>query len=126
MADAMQGKGLGTILLGQLAEVAGRAGITVLSAEVLPQNHRMVQVFHDSGFPVRTHGVPGALLFEVSTSLTPEGLERFERREQLAAVAAMRVRADVPGPPGARAAVADGPDLWHLPGQPPDRLGQGL
>jgi acetyl coenzyme A synthetase (ADP forming)-like protein len=90
IADAMQGKGLGTILLGQLAEAADQLGVEVLSAEVLPQNHKMVQVFRDSGFPVKTHAVPGVLLFEVPTLLTPEGLERFERREQTAAVAAMR------------------------------------
>ncbi|HEX3202867.1 MAG TPA: GNAT family N-acetyltransferase, partial [Actinomycetes bacterium] len=91
IADAMQGRGLGTILLGQLAEAADRAGIGVLGAEVLPRNHRMVTVFRDSGFPVTTRTIPGVVLVEVSTSLTPEGLERFERREQTAAVAAMRV-----------------------------------
>jgi acetate---CoA ligase (ADP-forming) len=90
IADAMQGRGLGTILLGQLAEVADQAGIGALGAEVLPHNHKMIKVFRDSGFPVKTHAVPGALLFEVPTSLTPEGLERFERREQTAAAAAMR------------------------------------
>jgi acetate---CoA ligase (ADP-forming) len=73
IADAMQGKGLGTILLGQLAEAADQAGVHVLSAEVLPQNHNMIQVFRDSGFPVTTHAVPGVLLFEVPTSLTPGG-----------------------------------------------------
>jgi acetate---CoA ligase (ADP-forming) len=90
IADAMQGKGRGTIMLGQLAEAADQAGIDVLGAEVLPQNHQMIQVFRDSGFPVTTRTVPGVLLFEVPTLLTPEGLERFERREQAAAVAAMR------------------------------------
>jgi succinyl-CoA synthetase alpha subunit/L-amino acid N-acyltransferase YncA len=91
IADAMQGKGLGTILLGQLAEAADQAGIGTLDAEVLPHNHKMIKVFRDSGFPVETHAVPGVVLVEVSTSLTPEGLERFERREQTAAAAAMRV-----------------------------------
>ena len=91
IADAMQGKGLGTILLGQLAEAADQAGIGTLDAEVLPHNHKMIKVFRDSGFPVKTHAVPGVVLVEVSTSLTPEGLERFERREQTAAAAAMRV-----------------------------------
>src|SRR4029434_8703352 len=70
---------------------ADRAGIGVLGAEVLPRNHRMVKVFRDSGFPITTRTIPGVVLVEVSTSLTPEGLERFERREQTAAVAAMRV-----------------------------------
>ena len=48
IADAMQGKGLGTILLGQLAEAANQLGIQVLDAEVLPENHQMVKVFRDS------------------------------------------------------------------------------
>jgi acetate---CoA ligase (ADP-forming) len=90
IADAMQGKGLGTILLGQLAEAANQLGIQVLDAEVLPENHQMVKVFRDSGFPVKTHSVPDALLLEFPTSLSPEALERFERREQVAATAAMR------------------------------------
>jgi acetyl coenzyme A synthetase (ADP forming)-like protein len=90
IADAMQGHGLGTILLGQLAEAADKAGVTVLSAEVLPQNYRMVRVFRDSGYPVTTHAVPGLLLVELPTSLSPEALERFEQREQVAAAAAMR------------------------------------
>ena len=90
IADAMQGKGLGTILLGQLAEAANQLGIQVLDAEVLPENHQMVKVFRDSGFPVKTHSVPGALLIEFPTSLSPEAQARFERREQVAATAAMR------------------------------------
>src|ERR671912_852390 len=90
IADAMQGKGLGTILLGQLAEAANQLGVQVLDAEVLAENHLMVKVFRDSGFPVKTHSLPGYLLVEFPTSLSPEALERFERREQVAATAAMR------------------------------------
>jgi acetyl coenzyme A synthetase (ADP forming)-like protein len=90
IADAMQGKGLGTILLGQLAEAANQIGVQVLDAEVLAENHQMVKVFRDCGFPVKTHTLPGVLLIEFPTSLSPEALERFERREQVAASAAMR------------------------------------
>jgi acetyl coenzyme A synthetase (ADP forming)-like protein len=90
IADAMQGKGLGTILLGQLAEAANQLGIQVLNAEVLAENHQMVRVFRDCGFPVKTHSLPDVLLIEFPTSLSPEALERFERREQMAATAAMR------------------------------------
>jgi acetate---CoA ligase (ADP-forming) len=90
IADDMQGKGLGTILLGQLAEAANHLGVHVLDAEVLAENHKMVKVFRDSGFPVKTHSLPGVLLIEFPTSLSPEALERFERREQVAATAAMR------------------------------------
>ncbi|HEY7606323.1 MAG TPA: GNAT family N-acetyltransferase, partial [Actinomycetes bacterium] len=90
IADDMQGKGLGTLLLGQLAEAANQLGVQVLDAEVLPENHQMVKVFRDCGFPVKTHSLPGVLLIEFPTSLSPEALERFERREQMAATAAMR------------------------------------
>jgi GNAT superfamily N-acetyltransferase len=71
VADAMQDKGLGTILLGQVAEAAREAGVQVLGAEVLPQNHQMIKVFRDCGFPVKTHTVPGALLIEFPTSRCP-------------------------------------------------------
>jgi acetyl coenzyme A synthetase (ADP forming)-like protein len=90
VADAMQGKGLGTILLGQLAEVGEQVGVEVFGAEVLPQNYQAIQVLRGSGFPVTTRTAPGVLLFEMPTSLTPEGRERYERREQTAAVAALR------------------------------------
>ena len=36
--------------------------MAVLSAEVLPQNHRMLHVVHDSGFPVTTRTTPGVVL----------------------------------------------------------------
>jgi acetyl coenzyme A synthetase (ADP forming)-like protein len=90
IADAVQGKGLGTILLGQLAEAANEVGVQVLEAEVLSDNYQMIRVFRDCGFPVRTHTLPGVLLIEFPTSMSPEALERFERREQVAATAAMR------------------------------------
>jgi acetyl coenzyme A synthetase (ADP forming)-like protein len=89
IADAMQGNGLGTILLGQLAEAANEIGVQVLGAEVLAENHQMIKVFRDCGFPVKTHTIPGVILIELPTSLSPEALERFERREQVAATAAM-------------------------------------
>jgi acetate---CoA ligase (ADP-forming) len=78
IADAMQHNGLGTILLGQLTQTADRAGVAVLSAEVLPQNHRMLHVFHDSGFPLTTRTIPGVVLVELATSPSQAALERFE------------------------------------------------
>ena len=71
IVDAMQSKGLGTILLGQVAEAARDAGVEVLEAEVLPENRLMIKVFRDSGFPVATHTVPGAVLVEFPASVEP-------------------------------------------------------
>ena len=80
IADAMQHHGLGTILLGQLIEAADQAGVAVLTAEVLPQNHRMIHVFRDSGFLVTTRTLPGVVLVELATSRAPAALERFSPR----------------------------------------------
>jgi len=80
IADAMQHNGLGTILLGQLIEVADQAGVAVLNAEVLPQNHQMLHLFRDSGIPVTTRTLPGVVLVELATSPSPATLERFESR----------------------------------------------
>jgi|Tabmets5t2r1_1033131.scaffolds.fasta_scaffold84383_1 RimJ/RimL family protein N-acetyltransferase len=59
VADAMQGKGLGTALLCELAEAANQLGIQVLDAEVLGENHKMLRVLRDCGYPVKVHHLPG-------------------------------------------------------------------
>src|ERR1700693_3797772 len=89
VADEYQGRGLGTILLGQLAEAAAAAGIDVLEAVVKPENHRMLNVLRESGFPVTVRSEPGEVHAEIPTVLTPQGLLQFEDRERIAAVAAV-------------------------------------
>ena len=90
VADAWQGRGISTILLAHLAGVAEGQGIATFTAEVLPQNHRMIEVFRESGFPVDLRSSPDAIHVEFPTSLTAEALARFEERERIAAVAAVR------------------------------------
>ncbi len=89
VADAYQGRGLGTILLGQLAEAAAEAGYDVMEAIVKPENHRMLQMLRESGFPIQAHSEPGEVHAEVPTALSAEALLRFEDRERTAAVAAV-------------------------------------
>ena len=84
-----QGRGLATTLLAHLADAAVDEGIAVFSAIVLADNHRMIGVFRDSGFPVEVRSRPGELHVRFPTSLTSEGKRRFERRERDAAVAAV-------------------------------------
>jgi len=43
--DAHQGRGMGQLLLEHLAQAARERGVHRFSAEVLPQNQRMLQVF---------------------------------------------------------------------------------
>jgi acetate---CoA ligase (ADP-forming) len=81
VADAWQGEGIATIMLGQLAAAAREEGITVFTAEVLSRNHRMVDVFRDSGFPIELQGRGDVLEIRLPTSLSPEALAQFEHRE---------------------------------------------
>jgi acetate---CoA ligase (ADP-forming) len=89
VADEYQGRGLGTILLGQLAEAALEAGIQVLEAVVRPENHRMLDVLRESGFPIHSRSEPGEVHAELPTALSPDALRRFEDRDRIAAVAAV-------------------------------------
>jgi len=54
VADSWQGRGLGGILLHELAARARVAGIRRFVAETLAENHRMLAVFTRSGLPTRT------------------------------------------------------------------------
>ena len=90
VAEEMQGKGLGTILLAHLAEVAGEHGYSTFVAVVLPQNHRMVEMFRESGLPTETTAEPGLLRVEMPTAFTAAARERFEDRDRIAARAAVR------------------------------------
>jgi acetyl coenzyme A synthetase (ADP forming)-like protein len=89
VADELQGRGLGTILLAHLAEMAEEHGISTFEAEVLPQNHRMIEVFRESGFPVEVRSVPGSIHIQLPTSLGSEAVKRFEDRDRSAAAAAV-------------------------------------
>jgi acetyl coenzyme A synthetase (ADP forming)-like protein len=82
--------GLATVLLGQLAEIAPAYGVSVFEATVLPENHRMIGVFRESGFAVTTRLTTGEIEVEFPVALDEPALRRFEEREHEAGVAAMR------------------------------------
>jgi len=52
--DRYQGQGIGTALMGQLAEIARAAGLRELIAEMLPENIPMLKVFEKSGLRLST------------------------------------------------------------------------
>jgi acetate---CoA ligase (ADP-forming) len=89
VADDWQGRGISTIMLAHLASVAEQHGIHTFVAEVLPSNHRMIEVFRQSGFPVETRSTPDAIEIELPTALSPDAIARFEQRERTAAIAAV-------------------------------------
>jgi GNAT superfamily N-acetyltransferase len=48
--DAWQGRGVGSVLMRHLVEIASGAGLKELTAEVLPENAAMIKVFGKFGF----------------------------------------------------------------------------
>src|SRR5690349_15273890 len=91
IANDFQGRGLGSILLGQLAQVASANGIQIFEAEVVAANHRMLKVFRASGFPIEVSANAGQLRVVFPTSFTAEARQQFERRESIAAVNALKL-----------------------------------
>ncbi len=89
VTDAWQSRGISSILLAHLAGIADRHGIRRFTAIVLPANHRMIEVFRTSGFPVEIHSGRDGVVVEFPTSLSPEALARFAEREHVATVAAV-------------------------------------
>src|SRR5262249_9534531 len=69
VSKAWQGRGITTVLLAHLAEVATRNGIATFTAEVMPENHPMIEVFQGSGFPVEMRSTADSIHVELPTSL---------------------------------------------------------
>ncbi|HEY3582684.1 MAG TPA: GNAT family N-acetyltransferase [Pyrinomonadaceae bacterium] len=91
IANDFQGRGLGAILLCQLADVAAANGIKVFEADVVAANHSMLQVFRGSGFPIEVNARAGQLHVVFPTSFSAAARQQFERRESLAAVNALKL-----------------------------------
>ncbi|HEU4795564.1 MAG TPA: GNAT family N-acetyltransferase, partial [Pyrinomonadaceae bacterium] len=91
IANDFQGRGLGSILLGQLADVAAANGIKTFEADVVAANHAMLHVFRASGFPIEVSANAGQLHVVFPTSFTDEARKQFERRESIASVNALKL-----------------------------------
>ena len=72
VADAHQGRGLGTVLLVVLARHAAGQGIRSFFADVLVENRQMLQVFRDAGFELATELSAGIIHL---TFVLPSGTE---------------------------------------------------
>ncbi|HSF97137.1 MAG TPA: GNAT family N-acetyltransferase [Ornithinibacter sp.] len=69
ISDHYQGKGIGSVLLEHLAAIARDIGIGRFTAEVLPQNRKMLSVFSDAGYDVKRHIEDGVV--EVGFDIEP-------------------------------------------------------
>ena len=88
--DAVQGRGIGTLLLEQLVDIARARGIGVLEADVLVDNAAMVRVFLDSGFRLAFAPSAGVVSVTLTISDAAVALSSIESREGRAEHASMQ------------------------------------
>ena len=82
--DAYHGRGLGTLLLEQLAALARDRGIQHLRAETLTENAAMLRVFADSGYTQIRSISEGVVDLSLNTSYAPTTIDRIAERERSA------------------------------------------
>lgn len=84
VSDHHQGRGLGSILLEHLAAAARERGIDRFSAEVLPENRKMLQVFSEAGYEVHRHFDDGVISLNFDIDPTEKSRAVMESREHRA------------------------------------------
>ncbi|EWS82880.1 GNAT family N-acetyltransferase [Brachybacterium phenoliresistens] len=89
VADSQQGQGLASILLEHLAAAAREHGIDTFTAEVLPQNQKMIGVFTDAGFDVRRTFDDGVVQVVFRIDPTARSLAVMAERERRVEARAM-------------------------------------
>lgn len=88
--DAHQGRGIGQLLLEHLAQAGRERGYTEFTAEVLPENVRMLQVFREMGYTISGTLEDGVqrLSFEIGPTDSALGVMRSrEQRAEAASIA---------------------------------------
>ena len=84
VSDAYQGRGVGSILLEHLAAAARENGIRRFSAEVLPENRKMITVFAEAGYEVERHFDDGVVELRFDIDATRKSRAVMEAREHRA------------------------------------------
>src|SRR5919197_4397891 len=90
VADELQGRGIGTRLLEQLAARAAAVGIERFVAEVLPENAAMLGVFRDAGFEVARELEGGEIEVRFPIVATETFRARVDERDHFAVTASLR------------------------------------
>jgi acetyl coenzyme A synthetase (ADP forming)-like protein len=89
VADAVQGRGLGTLLLEHLAVAARAQGIRRFAADTLADNHRMLAVLRGAGFARQYHRSAEVIRVVLDIAPGPEALAAADARDAQAVVASM-------------------------------------
>ena len=90
VADDLQGRGVATRILEQLAEIGAEHGIERFDAEVADNNRAMLGAFDRAGFGVRSKGAFGELQVSFDIHPTEVVKERIEERDHVGVVASLR------------------------------------
>ncbi|WP_434994620.1 bifunctional acetate--CoA ligase family protein/GNAT family N-acetyltransferase [Arthrobacter sp. Ld5] len=89
VSDHHQGRGVGSILLEHLAAAARENGIRRFSAEVLPENRKMITVFAEAGYEVQRHFDDGVVVLSFDIDPTRRSRAVMESREHRAEARSM-------------------------------------
>ncbi|MDN5599338.1 MAG: bifunctional acetate--CoA ligase family protein/GNAT family N-acetyltransferase [Dermabacteraceae bacterium] len=89
VSDSRQGTGLASVLLEHLAAAARERGINEFTAEVLPQNAKMIKVFTETGFDVARTLDDGVVMVSFRIDPTARSLAVMAEREHRAESRAM-------------------------------------
>lgn len=90
IADDHQGRGLGSVLLEHLAAAARERGVRRFTAEVLPQNGRMIAVFREAGYEVRQSLEDGVVSVSFAIDPSDRSIEVMTERETRAEAQSVR------------------------------------
>jgi len=90
VADEYQRRGIGTRLVEQLAERAGRQGIERIVAEVMADNRGMLGVFEAIGFELTRELAGGEIEIQFPIAPTERYEERVDERDHVAVTASLR------------------------------------
>ena len=90
VSDHYQGRGIGSVLLEHLAAIAQEFGITRFTAEVLPQNRKMLTVFSDAGYEVSRKVEDGVVALHFDIEPTDRSMAVVMSREHRAEAISVR------------------------------------
>lgn len=89
VAEGLRGEGIATTMLAHLAAAARAAGIQRFVAHVMPSNHRMLEVFRESGFDATVRSEADGIAITMPTELSAGAQDRYDARAAQAAAAAV-------------------------------------
>ena len=89
VSDEHQARGIGSMLLEHLAAVGRTMGLQRFTASTLPENRRMLRVFHEAGWEVDREHVEGVVELSFRIDDDEKTREVLYRREHLAEARSM-------------------------------------